>query len=362
LSTAAVRVLVWQWGRKGAGPRFAVELAGALATLPNVTPLLSLSTGSEQLRANPGLPCALPYRTYAGLPGFVLRVLSLPVLLPALIRKLRALAPDVAICAMPAALDLLMAAALRRLGVSYFVIVHDADIHPGDGLPMQMTLQRRLTAGASGLVTLSDHVARRLIEQGLAGGRPLIRLYHPPFAMGPQPPPPGAHGGKLRLLFFGRLLPYKGLDLFASALRCIGQQPGIEIRVVGQGPENAALSGLRATQGVTVENRWVPEGEVAGLLGWADALVLSHTEASQSGVAAAAQATRRWIIATRVGGLVEQLRNEPLAVLCDPTPDSLAAAILSLLNDPPQDAPTEAAPSWHDMANALIGQLRASVT
>ena len=59
------------------------------------------------------------------------------------------------------------------------------------------------------------------------------------------------------------------------------------------------------------------EEEVAALLGWADGLVLSHREASQSGVAAAAIAARRWVIATRVGGLAEQLGRERMAVLCD---------------------------------------------
>jgi len=351
-------VLVWQWGRKGAGPRFAAELVSALGALPDVTPLLSLSTSSEQLLTTPAPACALPYATYTSLSGFLVRLLSLPVLIPRLVRTLRDLAPDVAICAMPAALDLLMAAALRRLGVPYFVIVHDADIHPGDGLPMQMTLQRRLVAGARGLITLSGHVAGRLVQQGLAQPGRLVRLYHPPFAMGPPPPPPRAHGGPLRLLFFGRLLPYKGLGLFAAALGKIGPRDDIEVRVVGQGPESEALTTLRALSGVSVENRWVPEGEVPTLLGWADALVLSHTEASQSGVAAAAQATRRWIIATRVGGLVEQLQNEPLAVLCEPSPESLAAAMLSLLTNPLHDSQVEALGSWQDMARMLVVQLR----
>ena len=99
--------------------------------------------------------------------------------------------------------------------------------------------------------------------------------------------------------------------------------------MVGQGPEVPALASLRALPGVTVENRWVPESEVGALLAWADALVLSHTEASQSGAAAAAVAARRWVVATRVGGIAEQLAREPLARLCDPTPESLADAISS---------------------------------
>ena len=195
---------------------------------------------------------------------------------------------------------------------------------------MQMRLQRRLLGHADGLFALSTHVADRLLQQG-AAGRLLPTGALPPLAFGPPPPPPMAHGGPLRMLSFGRLLPYKGLDLLADALALLGPHADLRVRVVGSGPESTVLDALRAMPGVTVENRWVPEDEVGTLLAWADTLVLSHREASQSGVAAAAIAARRWIVATRVGGLAEQLQRVPGAVLCDPDPDSLAAALRMLL-------------------------------
>ena len=182
----------------------------------------------------------------------------------------------------------------------------------------------------------------------------------PPFAFGERPPPPGAHGGRLRLLSFGRLLPYKGLDLLADSLALLGERTDFEVRVVGSGPETAVLDALRAMPGVSVENRWVPEDEVGALLAWADGLVLSHREASQSGVAAAAVAARRWLVATRVGGLEEQLRDEPMAIMCDPTPASLAGGLARLLAgggassagaDDPQLA-------WRGMAWAMVSELR----
>jgi glycosyltransferase involved in cell wall biosynthesis len=352
------RILVWQWGRHGAGPRFAMELATSLDAVEGVVGLLSLSTQSEQMQGQDRPDCALPIETYSGLAGYVWRVLTVPMRLAGLCAKLRRLAPDIAICAMPAPLDLLMMSALRVLGIPYYVVVHDADAHPGDGFPMQMTLQRLLVRGAHGLVTLSAHITQRLQDRGEVGGRALIQLYHPPFAFGPLPQPPGLHGGRLRLLFFGRLLPYKGLDLFAETLRRLDAAP-ITVRVVGQGPETEALAALRAMPNVQVENHWVPEAEIGALLAWTDAVVLSHTEASQSGVAAAAVAARRWVVATRVGGLVEQLQDEPLARLAAPDAEGLAGAILSLLTDPPQPGDHQAGRSWPDLAIKLVAQIRA---
>ena len=355
-----MRVLVWQWGRHGAGPRVATELAAGFSRLDGVTALLSLAEGAEIL-AGPSPPhCDLPVRTYDSVRGLVGRLAATPATLPRLVAKLRAMAPDLALCAMPGPLDLLMGVALRRVGVPYAVVVHDADPHPGDGFPLQMTLQRRLLAHADDLVALSGHVADRLRQQD-SGRRAPIRATLPPFVFGPPPPPPRQHGGALRLLSFGRLLPYKGLDLLAGGLDRLGPRDDLAVRVVGQGPDSAALARLRGLPGVRVENRWVPEAEIGALLAWSDALVLSHREASQSGVAAAAIAARRWVVATRVGGIVEQLRHEKLALLCDPDAASIADAILALLAratpDPAPDHDPYAV--WNDTAAALLGQLGA---
>ena len=146
--------------------------------------------------------------------------------------------------------------------------------------------------------------------------------------------------GPPRLLFFGRLLPYKGLDLLAGALAALPPDVEIAVRVVGDGPESPALDALRACRGVTVEKRWVPEVEVGSLIAWSDALILPYREASQSGVAAAALAAGRPVIATRVGGLREQLAGAPQVVLCEPDATSLARAIGLWLEAPLHVAPS----------------------
>jgi glycosyltransferase involved in cell wall biosynthesis len=358
------RVLVWQWGRRGAGPRLAVVLAEALRANPGTEAALSLARRAEILSGRMPPRCDLPVQTYAGAIAFALRALCAPFQVPGLARRLRALRPDVAICAMPGPLDLLMAAALQRLGVPFVVVVHDAEAHPGDGLPLQMTLQWMLCRRAAGVVALTGHVADALRAAGVAGSpdRPLLRSHHPPLMFDPSPPPALAHGGPVRLLSFGRLLPYKGLDLLADALRLLGPRADAEIRVVGSGPNSPSLAALRALPGVTVENRWVPEDEVGALLGWADALVLAYTEASQSGVAAAALAAGRRVVATRVGGLTEQLQDEALATLCPPEAGALAAALRALLAAPgPPARPIDARAAWRDMAAGLLRWIEAEI-
>ena len=351
------RVLVWQWGRFGAGPKIAVALAEALRGLPDVQVFLSLSDRAEILQGPAPPVCDVPVATYRGLVGFAWRLLVSPVTILGLARRLRAIGPDLAVCAMPGPIDLMMLAALRLVGARSIVMVHDADAHPGDGLPFQMWLQRRLCRWADGVASLSSHVRDRMGAQGLIKGRS-IELTLPPLGYGVVPVEP--HDGPLRLLHFGRLLPYKGLDLLAEALAILGNPPNLSVRVVGSGPESTELDRLRGLPHVTVENRWVPEGEVGALLGWADALVLPYREASQSGVAAAAMAAGRAVVSTNVGGLAEQLKGSDRALLCDPTATGLAAAIGALLDGQIAllgvgDDPTAA---WRDMAENLLRQAR----
>ena len=351
-----MRILVWQWGKRGAGPRVAADFAALFNTLPGIDAALSLSDRAELL-AGPHRPrCELPVPTYESPAGYVARVLGTPRFVPWLAAKVRALQPTVALCAMPGPYDLAMHAALRRVAVPYAVVVHDADRHPGDGYFFQMRLQRALMHRADALVVLSEHVHARLDALGVTAGKLVLRTSLPPYALTEPPSPPRAHGGKLRLLCFGRLLPYKGLDLLAEALRLLLPRPDVEVRVVGCGPESPALATLRGFSSVSVENRWVPEDEVGSLLAWSDAVVLTHREASQSGVAAAALAAGRWIVATRVGGIAEQLAGQAAARLCDIDARAVAHALVSLLDDPPRaNAPP---PDWRDDAAALAEQLR----
>ena len=75
-----MRVLVWQWGRLGAGPRIAAQFAEGLAELPGIAVSLSLANDAEILRGVAPPRCDLPVKTYRSLKGFLLRAVSLAVL------------------------------------------------------------------------------------------------------------------------------------------------------------------------------------------------------------------------------------------------------------------------------------------
>jgi hypothetical protein len=351
-----MKVIVWQWGRHGAGPRLAASLAEGFASIDGVAALLSLSTGAEILRGSDAPICALPVQTYSGMTGLLWRLMQAPITVRQLSGRLRRLEPQLAVCAMPGPLDLLMIAALHRVGIPAAVMVHDAEPHLGDRFPLFSTWQRMLIHRADMVVVLSSHVAEGLRANGsLRPGTPVTVAALPPFAVGTVTPP-GEHAGPRRLLCFGRLRAYKGLDLLAEALRSLGSRMDWDVRVVGQGPESPALAALRMLPRVSVENRWVPEDEIGALLSWADVVVLPYREASQSAIAPMALAAGRRVIATRVGGLPEQLAGEPLATLCAPDAASLAEALTGASLVPVKDVPpaTQPGEAWRLFAVRVL--------
>jgi glycosyltransferase involved in cell wall biosynthesis len=344
-------------------PRIAMLLADALASLPGVEARLSLSANSELLRSKEAPHCDLIVRTYHGAAGFVMRAASAPLEVRYLSHRIDALQADIAVCVHPGPLDLLMVSVLHRLRIPFVAVVHDADLHPGDGLPAQMWLQRKVYRRAAALAALTDYVADRVRALGLVerGARPVFRLNLPPmsFPVSPVAAMRG-DGDGFRLLMFGRLLEYKGLDLFSEALARLAPRGDFVVRVVGKGPESAALRALAALPGVTVENRWVAEEEIGGLLSWADAVVLPYREASQSGVAAAAMAAGRRVLATSVGGLPEQLSGYEGAIICRPQADSLSAGLQLLLerrHEPVPPLTASISHAWNEMAMSLCRQI-----
>ena len=118
-------------------------------------------------------------------------------------------------------------------------------------------------------------------------------------------------------LFFGRIMAYKGLPLFVQAceqLRAKGLR--FRIGVVGEGALDELAPRL-ADLDAEVVNRWVDLQELPAIFSRYDATVVPSIEASQSGVVAAAHGFGLPVIATPVGGLIEQVADGRTGLLAD---------------------------------------------
>jgi glycosyltransferase involved in cell wall biosynthesis len=355
-----LRILLWYWGRRGGGAQYALGLARALAARGDVALTLALSSGNELLAECQAIGCPVALtETYHSRASFLPALPRIPAATRALAAQARG--ADVVVSAMT---HLWTPFVARHLPAPYVPVIHDACPHPGDaGLFWDWRLGRELAA-AMAAVALSEAVAAAL--RARRPGLPLIRSRLPALLAeeGAAPPPPE---GEPEFLFFGRLRPYKGLDVLRDAFALLrATHPEARLRVVGEGDAEACAPGLTALPGVTVEQRWVPEGEIPALLGAARAVVLPYTEASQSGVVPQALALGVPVVATPVGGLAEQVREGAGGLLAEAaTPAALARAMARVLAPGALPALREAARAagqgaldWPGEAARLVEGLR----
>ena len=351
------RLLLWHWGRRGAGPQMLIALARALA--PRAEVAISVSAQSaliEPTRAL-GLPLdAVP--TYRSAPGFAAGLARVPALRPRLVRQAQAHRADAVISVMTHLWTPLVAPALPAAGIPFIPIIHDARPHPGDPAAFWGWRMRRELLAARLAVTLSAAVERVVNE--IVPALPTMRM---PLAAHLDLPPPRTgtrRDGPLRLLMFGRMRAYKGLDLLRDAFAML--PAGFTLRVVGDGPIDTLAPGLAALPGVTIERRWVEEAEIPALIAEADALVMPYREASQSGIIPIAQALGVPVVATPAGGLTEQVAHGIDGLLAtDISVPALAAAIAMLAQPGCLELLTNgtrirgaAMADWSDQAETLL--------
>jgi glycosyltransferase involved in cell wall biosynthesis len=230
---------------------------------------------------------------------------------------------------------------LRRTAhLTRVVVCHN--VVPHESLPLAPRLTRSVLRHADLVVTHAPHQRDELVALGL-GDIPVVEAFHPRFVAGDLAERPdeqaveaerrrwGSPG--LRLLCFGAVRPYKGVDVAIEALAHVDTALQARLVVAGRfwaGPEalEARVRELRLEDAVDLRDGYVANEEAALLFEAADAVVLPYRTASQSGVAALAHAHGKPVIATAVGGLPAAITEGVDGVLCAPDdPIALARAI-----------------------------------
>ena len=142
------------------------------------------------------------------------------------------------------------------------------------------------------------------------------------------------------ILFFGRLSPYKGLDVLYAAMRHVARHvPGVRLVVAGRPipgyqPPPPPLLGEPAI--IDVVDRYLTNAELARLNQEASLVVCPYLDATQSGVVLTAYAFGNPVVASDVGGLTEYVVHGETGWLVPAgDPEALASALTRLLRDAP---------------------------
>ena len=323
-------------GRRGFS-RFALDMAratvkelGSSSTLvvsrQNENHALFMELGSKTVSVD----------TFSHNAGAMLNAWRIPIIRSRLGALIDEVQPDIVLDLMPHVWSPFIFTRAFQRSLRYIPIIHDYRPHTGDYRSASIAwLLRRALRRADTIFTLSGAVAGRLkADSSLAPVR-VVPLFHPDLEFGGyrefQPPNPG---GPLRLLFFGRIMRYKGLPVFLDMIDELRSRGFlVEFGIIGEGDLDASMPRLMAMKAEIV-NRWLTEAEIGHHLPRFHAMVLSHIEASQSGVAAAALGAGLPVIATPVGGIIEQIIHRETGLIAKRADAAgLADAAETLLDD-----------------------------
>jgi glycosyltransferase involved in cell wall biosynthesis len=331
------RVLIWYWGRKGGGPRYTLELARALAAREDISLRLSLSRQSELYDefADLNVP-RWDVDTYQSAREFSYRSLALLRLRQKFAGFVMSEQIELVFCTMEHLWNNAVTGVLRGAQIPYLLTVHDAMRHPGEGNAVRDWLLRSDIKAADGVLTLTESVRQAVIAKYSFPAERTWTAPHGHFSYGgttrvrelPLNRP-------LRLLFFGRILAYKGLDLLLEAIPLVrGAGCAVELEIWGDGNLQPYARQLAQLDGVRIENRWIKESEVPGVLARVDVSVLPYREASQSGIIPLMFAAGIPVVVTPIPGLLEQALDRRNAIVVrEVSGTALAEGIVALLKD-----------------------------
>jgi glycosyltransferase involved in cell wall biosynthesis len=204
-------------------------------------------------------------------------------------------------------------------------VVHDATPHPGDVWPFRRSIATRVKK-SDAVIALSNYVGRMLkashktVIVSTLGTSDVKELLNecldsePPFSL------PGEY-----VISIGRGKKYQNRELLLEAWT-----------LAGLTDKNLLIVGGKAIKVDDVVNAynfpgWIDDINFLKLISKAKLLVLSYSEASQSGLIPIAACLRVPVLVTDVGGLKEQIYPGVTGLIVQPSPVAISKGIIEAM-------------------------------
>ena len=140
------------------------------------------------------------------------------------------------------------------------------------------------------------------------------------------------------ILFFGRLSPYKGIEVLLEAMKLVSMKlSDVRLVIAGQAMPRYTtpqIPQLANNCRIDIIDRYFTNQELCCLFRRACVCILPYTDASQSGVVLTSLAFNTPVVASKTGGLPEYVIDGQTGLLVRPKDAaSLAHALISLLSN-----------------------------
>ncbi|MGV3761300.1 glycosyltransferase [Parapedobacter sp.] len=216
---------------------------------------------------------------------------------------------------------LVVLTAIRWSGKPLVWTLHNRVTHEAGTAFLSRVLVRLLVRWSDRIIIHSGQSEAVLAAYGAKVAERVVYLPHPHFigVYGDAVTATAQGHGPLQLLFIGMVKPYKNLELLMDVVGAFGQRVHLTIagKAMDEGYAQQLIDRAETMGNVALLPYFIPDGELPGLLGRADAVVLPYDLRSSlnSGTAILAFSYRKTVICPEIG-TVSDLEDHTLDTFC----------------------------------------------
>ena len=328
------KILIVNLGRKGSGPVYSLEMVKAIKSLGKYEIKALISNQCDNLNEwkKSGIEL-ITIDTFESNKEFVLSTLNFLKFIK-LNREIKMFLPDYVYIPMIHWWNPIVNFLAKPAKVIF--TVHDVTQHKGEESFLADNLRKLILKQSHRVIILSEALREKLVYQKVKS-EIISVIPHANFSYyGESFKIEDKKYDNDRIIFFGRINHYKGLHILLEAMKIVvKERPKLKLSIVGNGDISEHEENFKLLKdNLELHVRWIGDEEVQGFFGESDFCIVPYIEASQSGVIPLSYSLGLPVIASRIGGIPEQVLEGETGYLLEPeNVIDLAEFIIDLSGD-----------------------------
>ena len=216
-----------------------------------------------------------------------------------------------------------------------FWTIHDAKPHIGEKSWRNNLWINLIKRKVSHYIVHSEFTKKQLLEHGNIDNNNITVVTFGLFSIFKEWDNKKVNQSDKTILFFGRLSPYKGIEVLLEAMQIVSEElSNIRLVIAGQlmsWYKMPIIPILKNNCEIIIKTDYITNSDLCDLFNDASICVLPYLDASQSGILVMSFAFNTPVIASNIGGMAEYIDHEKTGLLVEPGDrHSLAEAIVIL--------------------------------